>query len=284
MDVELVICIGRLGEKKIILEKKPLSEIDRITTKFEDSKKLRESKKYSEKIQIFKDRYDKYLAYLSDKNNRKENGNITILGTVNKEKTRIMALYEWHIKVVNYVTMKDAEFVQYIKSRDYNKYSLIQHIKTITPDDIKEDWISWAIRKAYQEYEQYAKDNKKLSPKAIYRHIKTVEYTMNQDLEKNETQLEKDEALLKKYRVLSEKYEMHHKYKKLQDNIDPDDYQEIYDESNNEPTYPKETISCDAIEREENKAYYYSLNFPERKEQKGRQKKITKKNQWGKVI
>ena len=209
MDVELVICRGEFGEKKIILEKKPLSEIDRITTKYEDYKKLRESKEYSGKIQLFVDRYGK---------GKKD---ITILGTVNKEKTRIMALYEWRIKVVKYAIIKDAEFEQYLKSHNYNDYSLTQQIKTITSNDIKEDWISWLIRRIYKAYAQYAIENKKLSPEAIYRHIKTVEHTMKQDLKEYETQLEKDEALLKKYRTLLENYEVQHK---LQDNMDTDDY------------------------------------------------------------
>ena len=272
MDVELVICIGILGEKKIILEKKPLNEIDRITLKYEDNKKLRESKEYSGKIKIFKDRYDNYLRYLSDKNKRQENGDITILGTVNKEKTRIMALYGCHIKVIKYVTIKEAEFEQYIKLHDYNMYCLIQYIKGITSDDIKEDWISWSIRKIYKAYEQYAKENKKLSPKAIYRHIKTVEKTMEQDVEEYETPLKKDEALLKKYQAPLEEYKTYIKHEKLHDNMQIDRYQGIYDESKNEPTYPEETISCDAIERKEDRAYYYSLNFPERKGQKGHQK------------
>lgn len=262
---ELMICIDYEGKKGIILEKGPLSKIDRITIKYEDFKELRESKKFSKIIQIFKERYNKYLTYLSEKNNRKENGDITILGTVNKEKTRIMTLYGWHIKVVKYVTIKDADFEQYIKSRDYSEYSLIQYIKTITPDDIKEDWISWLIRKIYKDYKEYAKENKKLSPESIYKHIKTVERTMKQNLEEYETQLEQ--------------YEPHRKYKESQYNMNNDDHQGIYDESNNEPTYPTKTTSYEAIEQDE-KQYYNSLNFPEQKEKKGKQK--TKKFSGGK--
>ena len=283
MDVELVICIGKLGEKKIILEKKTLSEIDRITTTYEDAKKLRVSKKYSKPIQAFEKKYEEYMNYLSEKNKKQENGSITILGTVNKEKTRIMILYEWHLKVVKYVTIKDAEFEQYIKSRNYNKYSLIQHIKTITPDDIKEDWISWLIRGIYNEYDQYAKENKKLSPKSIYRHIKTVEHTMKQDLEEYETPLKKDEALLKKYRALSEKYEALNENKKSQDNITIDGYQGIYDESNNEPTYPEEVTSYELTDQEDRRAYL-KYDLIGQREEKGKQKIKTKKNQWGKVI
>ena len=283
MDVELVICIGKLGEKKIILEKKTLSEIDRITTTYEDAKKLRVSKKYSKPIQEFEKKYEEYMNYLSEKNKKQENGSITILGTVNKEKTRIMILYEWHLKVVKYVTIKDAEFEQYIKSRNYNKYSLIQHIKTITPDDIKEDWISWLIRGIYNEYDQYAKENKKLSPKSIYRHIKTVEHTMKQDLEEYETPLKKDEALLKKYRALSEKYEALNENKKSQDNITIDGYQGIYDESNNEPTYPEEVTSYELTDQEDRRAYL-KYDLIGQREEKGKQKIKTKKNQWGKVI
>lgn len=245
---ELVICIDKLGYKKVTLEKNTINEIDKITTSYENSDELRNY--YPEKISEFGYKYKEYMSNLSGKNRRKENGDITIIGTLSKERKRFMTLYKTHIDVFKYV-IKDADFEQYLKTNFYNDYCLIQQVKPLNQIEFKET-TSWLIRRIYKMYEEYAKGKNKLSPRTIYRHIKAVEQALEE-------------------------------YETLYDNIIVDNYRGIYDESNNEPTYPEETISYEVIEQEERRAYL-KYDLIGQREEKGKTKIKSKKNQWGKAI
>lgn len=232
---ELVICIDKLGYKKVVLAKGTIDEIDKITTSFENSDEIRCF--FSDKVDEFEEKYKTYMHNLSEKNKRKEQGDITIIGTINKERGRVKILYNKHIEVFEYI-IRNPEFQEYLKDNYYTEYCRIQQIKN---EDLKinED-LSWLIRKVYKIYKQYSKENNKLSPNLIYTHMK------------------KTDQLLQAYQ-------------KLYGNEIVDNYQGIYDESNNDPTEPEEAVSYELTYQQDRRDYlkYDLIGY---KEEKGRQK------------
>lgn len=163
---ELVICIDKLGTKKIILEKNTIEEIDKLTTSFENSDEIRCY--FSDKVEEFEEKYKTYMESLSLKNNRKEQGDITIIGTINKEKRRIKVLYNKHIEVFEYI-IRNEEFQNYLRKNFYEEYCKIQQTKKELIE-INEE-ISFLIRKINIIYTQYAKDKRKMPIDTIYKHM-----------------------------------------------------------------------------------------------------------------
>ena len=174
---ELVICIDKLGTKRVVLERNTIDEIDKLTTSFETSDEIRCY--FSEKVDEFEDKYKTYMKNLSEKNNRKENGDITIIGTINKEKRRIRVLYNKHIEVFEYI-IRSEEFQKYLRKNFYEEYCKIQQIKS--RNIIFTEEISFLLRKIIKIYTQYAKDKNKLPIDTIYKHI-LKERQMLQDYE-----------------------------------------------------------------------------------------------------
>lgn len=141
--------------------------IDKITTCFESSQELRNY--YAEKVDIFQSKYKTYMDELSNKNKRKENGDIALFTTINKERTRIKVIYQKHIEVFE-VIIKDTDFQQYLKKNFYAEYCNIQ--KYMYKHIILEEETSFLIRKIYYIYKQYAQEYKKISPNKIYTSLK----------------------------------------------------------------------------------------------------------------
>lgn len=163
---ELIICIDKLGTKKIVLEKNTIDKIDKLTTSFENSDEIRCY--FSEQVDEFEEKYKIYMENLSEKNNRKENGDITIIGTINKEKRRIRVLYNKHMEVFEYI-IRNEDFQKYLRKNFYEEYCKIQQMKSRTIKFNEE--ISFLIRKIIKIYTQYAKDRSKLPIDTIYKHI-----------------------------------------------------------------------------------------------------------------
>jgi len=172
---ELVICIDQQGKKRKLLETGPIERIDTITSEIESPLELRYY--YGDKIDEFNDMYAPYMDGLTIKNRRKENGDIALFTTRNKEYARIKILYKKHIEVFKEV-IKDNEFKYYLRTRYYPEYMEIkkfyyQELKLTRENSI-------LIRKIYDVYKEYAKQEKKPSPAVLYKKIKnTPEYPPN---------------------------------------------------------------------------------------------------------
>lgn len=109
---ELVICIDKLGTKKVILKQGTTDTIDTLTTLFNDSNEIRNL--FSNKIDEFEKKYKEYMNGLSEKNKRQEKGDITIIGTINKEKRRVKVLYNKHIEVFEYI-IRNEKFQNHLR-------------------------------------------------------------------------------------------------------------------------------------------------------------------------
>lgn len=169
---ELVICIDQQGKRNEILEKGPIEKIDEITSETKSSLELRSL--YMDKISDFKEKYHYYMEGLTQKNNRKETGDIALLTTINKEYARIKVLYKKHIEVFEKI-IKDYEFQSYLRKNFYQEYTEIQRYNYELTRET-----SILIRKIYDIYKQYAKEEKKPSPNVIYNKIKkTPKYPLN---------------------------------------------------------------------------------------------------------
>ena len=154
---------------------------------------------------------------LTEKNNRKEEGDITIIGTINKEKRRIKVLYNKHIEVFDYV-IRNEQFQKYLRENFYEEYCKIQQAKNKTIKFNEE--ISFLIRRINKIYTQYAKDNNKLPIDTIYKHMLKEKqllqeyesmYYENTNDETPEEQLEAYEIEFMKEKQESEKYDMQEK-------------------------------------------------------------------------
>lgn len=195
-NFELVICIDKDGKRKKILEKNSIDKIDTLTTSFENSDEIRCY--FSDKVEEFEEKYKIYMNSLSLKNNRKEKGDITIIGTINKETRRIKVLYNKHIEVFEYI-IRNESFQTYLKRHDfYEEYCNIQQLKN---DPIKfDESTSFLIRRVLNIYKQYAKDKNELPIDTIYKHMLKERQLMNEykalykEKQEEETQPEQLEA------------------------------------------------------------------------------------------
>lgn len=213
---ELIICIDKLGTKKIILEKNTIDEIDKMTTSFESSDEIRCY--FSEKIEEFEEKYKEYMESLTEKNNRKEKGDITIIGTINKEKRRIKVLYNKHIEVFEYI-IRNEEFQKYLRKNFYEEYCRLQQTKN--EKIIFNESISFLIRKIIKIYNQYSKDNNKLPIDTIYKHMQkekqllkkyeSMYYETSNQEEKPPEQLEAYEIEFIKEKQENQKYDIQEK-------------------------------------------------------------------------
>jgi len=222
-----------MGKKQIILEKGTIEEIDNITSSVESSQELRDY--YFEEIEKFNTKYSAYMDNLSKKNNRKENGDIALFTTINKERNRIKVLYKKHIETFK-VIINIKDFEQYLKTNYYDLYCKAQAQKQLLNKNYFSEETSFLIRKIYSIYKKYSQENKTPSPDKIYNELKK------------------------------------------QQSIENDNYSPMYDESNNDPTYPDkdDLYEKDFIEETNSRNKYYF----EKQEKKGKTKIL--KNQWGK--
>lgn len=166
---ELLICIDQQGKKHQVLEKGPIERIDNITSEMESSLELRSY--YLDKISIFKEKFGTYMDTLSVKNKRKENGDIALFTTINKEYSRIKVLYKKHIEVFKNV-IRNYEFQCYLKNNYYSEYAVIQRYKYAELTLTRESSI--LIRRIYDIYKEYASKEKKPSPDVLYNKIKNI--------------------------------------------------------------------------------------------------------------
>ncbi|MGM9850314.1 MAG: hypothetical protein ACI31V_05415 [Bacilli bacterium] len=165
---ELVICIDKDGKRKVVLERNTIDKIDTLTTSFENSDEIRCF--FSDKVYEFEDKYKTYMNSLSLKNNRKEQGDITIIGTIKKETRRIKVLYNKHIEVFEYI-IRNESFQIYLKKHDfYEEYCNIQQLKN-GPVKFDEN-TSFLIRKILNIYKQYAKEKNELPIDTIFKHMR----------------------------------------------------------------------------------------------------------------
>ena len=252
---ELVICVDKNGYKKEVLERGTLEELYKITTKYENSEEIRSDYEYLEKIEEFQEKYGKYMTELTDKNSKIEKGDITIIDPEISESNKKLEkskqknprkkiIYKPQIEELK-IIKEDKQFEQYLKNNYYREYCIIQICIQIFKTDklnLNEELV-WGIFEIIRIYRLYAKQNNKLSPEAIYNHIK------------------KTKQILQAYQMLYENEVL-------------DNYQGIYDESNNEPTEPEklEAYEIDFIaEHRDEKKYDIQPN------------KVKKyKKQWGK--
>lgn len=245
---ELVICVDKNGYKKEVLERGTLEEIYKITTKYENSEEIRSDYEYQEKIEEFQEKYGKYMTELTDKNSKIEKGDITIIDPEISESNKKLEkskqknprkkiIYKPQIEELK-IIKEDKQFEQYLKNNYYREYCIIQIFKT-DKLNLNEELV-WGIFEIIRIYRLYAKQNNKLSPEAIYNHIK------------------KTKQILQAYQI-------------LYDNEIVDNYQGIYDESNNDPTEPEEAVSYELTYQQDRRDYLkYDLNGY--KEEKGRRK------------
>lgn len=169
---ELMICIDKLGNKGIIIEKGTIDQIDIITTQFESPQEIREN--FIDIINNFEEIYSEYMKKITAKTKRQETGDIALIEITNQEKTRIKVLYKKHIEIFKTIIyLKD--FEMYLKDNYYTEYCKMQKYsyQEIT---INEE-TSFFIRKLYDIYKKYARDNRKPSPDVIYSKIKKQKNT-----------------------------------------------------------------------------------------------------------
>jgi hypothetical protein len=188
---ELVICVDKEGKKKVVLEKSTIDKIDTLTTSFENSDEIRCF--FSDKVEDFEEKYKTYMNSLSLKNNRKEQGDITIIGTINKENRRIKVLYNKHIEVFEYI-IRNESFQIYLKRHDfYEEYCNIQQLKN-GPVKFNES-TSFLIRKILNIYKQYAKDKNELPIDTIYKHLLKEEQLLKEYQELYKESEEQEEVI-----------------------------------------------------------------------------------------
>lgn len=165
---ELVICIDEKGKRKVVLEKGTIDKIDNLTTSFENSDEIRSC--FPNEMENFEEKYKIYMESLALKNNRKEQGDIALIGTINKEPRRIKVLYKKDIIVFREYIIKFEPFQQLLKAKGYyEEYCEIQRLKYGRIEFNEQ--ISFLVRKILKLYTQYAKENGYLSIDTIYKHI-----------------------------------------------------------------------------------------------------------------
>ena len=178
-NFELVICIDKEAKTSQTLRTGAISELDIFTTNFESSKEITAlSKKVIEKfLNINKNHIDN----ITKKTKKIETGDIAIIGTINKERSRIKVLYKKHIEVFKTIILYN-KFEQYLKKNYYEEYCGIQIYKH---NEIEfDERTSFFIRKVYNIYNNYYKENNELSPTKIYTKIKSQqEYYTEEPIE-----------------------------------------------------------------------------------------------------
>ena len=92
--VKLIYTLDEKNEISIPLYEGNQKEIDKITTRFQNSKELREI--YKEKINLLRTKAKTYIEKQQAKTKRKETGDIVIIDETNK---RIRVLYQRHIRL-----------------------------------------------------------------------------------------------------------------------------------------------------------------------------------------
>ena len=139
------------------------------------------------------------------------------------------------------IAIDDLQFVQFLKNADYSKYCAIQRYNNEIDEQHKniiDETISWLIRKMPKIYDEYAIKYNKPPLKTIYKHMK------------------KERQLLQAYQ-------------KLYGNEIVDNYQGIYDESNNDPT---EQLEAYELNYQQDRRDYLKYDLNGYKEEKGRRK------------
>ncbi len=167
-NFELVICIDKEAKTSKSLRKGTIDELDMITTNFESSKEIRLL--YKTAIEEFLSKNKDHINNIMKKTKKVETGDIAIIGTVNKERTRIKVLYKKHLEVFKTIILYN-KFEQYLKNNYYEEYCGIQIYKH---KEIEfDERTSFFIRKIYNIYNNYYKENNELSPTKIYTKIKS---------------------------------------------------------------------------------------------------------------
>ena len=165
----LVITVDRYGEKSKVLMTGSLHEIDKFTTTCENTGELREN--FPDEIEQFNDKYGVYMQELSQKNHKKERGDIAILS----QDKRIRVLYKKHLFVFKYIILNN-EFVNYINTNYPELHTSIilikRSVKHILSEMVLNDATSKIIRTVYKIYkDDYAKKYNKASPDKLYQHL-----------------------------------------------------------------------------------------------------------------
>ena len=179
---ELVICIDKDATKYRTLEQGTLDLIDSFTTKFESSEEIRYL--YQDTIEKFIEENYEHISYIKEKNKRKETGDIALIRTRNQERKRIRVLYKKHIEVFKRI-IKNNEFEEYLKQYFTEYYKRIQQYKY--QEIIINEELSTLIRRVYEIYKNYAKENDKSSPDTIYTEIKKRKKRKLEELQRTST-------------------------------------------------------------------------------------------------
>lgn len=167
----LVITVDRFGSRSTELMNGPLHEIDKFTTTCEGTGDIREN--FPDEIESFRSEYDDYMRELTEKNNKRENGDITILDSSKERRMRV--LYKKHLFVFKAVIL-DNDFLAYLNLSDSELYNKVISIKSsvnhiLSDIDLNED-SSIIIRRVYKKYKDgYAKEYKKPSPDVLYSRL-----------------------------------------------------------------------------------------------------------------
>lgn len=178
-NFELVICIDKEAKTSQTLRTGAISELDIFTTNFESSKEIRAL--YKKVIEKFLNINKNHIDNITKKTKKIETGDIAIIGTINKERSRIKVLYKKHIEVFKTIILYN-KFEQYLKKNYYEEYCGIQIYKH---KEIEfDERTSFFIRKVYNIYNNYYKENNELSPTKIYTKIKSQqEYYTEEPIE-----------------------------------------------------------------------------------------------------
>ncbi len=187
-NFELVICIDREAKTKEILRTGTIHEIDMFTINFEDGKEIKQL--YTNKVKQFYEKNKRHIEIVTRKTGKEETGDITVIGTINKETSRIKVLYKKQIKVFKKI-IKFEKFVQYLRNNYYKEYCQLQMFNHLIelifededlensnykeeielPEEIKEE-ISFLVRRVYYLYKIFSKEKNEISPDRIYTEIK----------------------------------------------------------------------------------------------------------------
>lgn len=187
-NFELVICIDREAKTKEILRTGTIHEIDMFTINFEDGKEIKQL--YTNKVKQFYEKNKRHIEIVTRKTGKEETGDITVIGTINKETSRIKVLYKKQIKVFKKI-IKFEKFEQYLRNNYYKEYCQLQMFNHLIelifededlensnykeeielPEEIKEE-ISFLVRRVYYLYKIFSKEKNEISPDRIYTEIK----------------------------------------------------------------------------------------------------------------
>lgn len=167
MNVKLCYCIG--DKPKIILEENSKEEIDKLTTKYEDSKELR--KKYQNQITTYQKEQQEYINAIEKKISRKETGDIVL---INHKNQRIRVLYNKHVIIFN-------EIIEINKFYEYLAINYPGYIDALEQYIIKDFYK--IVRNVYEIYKATYEQLRLPSPERIYTKYK---------LQQTKTQIEED--------------------------------------------------------------------------------------------